>query len=167
MTVEEALTTALAFEKEVRDAYIVMAGTAATVVGRKVFGVLAAEEQHHVEYLQSRLTAWQRTGAVTAEGLATAVPSRAAIAAGVKELKGEGAGRVRGGEVEMLRRALRMETDASDFYQRMVAELPAAARPFFARFAEIEDGHTAIVQAELDYAGGTGFMFDFQDFKIV
>ena len=77
------------------------------------------------------------------------------------------AGETRGGEVEMLRRALHMETEAGEFYKRMVKELPEEARPLFARFVEIEDGHTAIVQAELDYASGSGFMFDFRDFEMV
>ena len=67
----------------------------------------------------------------------------------------------------MLRRALHMENEAGDFYKRMVEELPEEARPLFARFVEIEDGHNAIVQAELDYASGAGFMFDFRDFGMV
>jgi rubrerythrin len=104
---------------------------------------------------------------ITAEGLETAVPRRAAIEEGVKNLSKEARGEIRGGEVEMLRRALRMEIGANDFYKRMVNELPEEARPLFARFVEIEEGHTAVVQAELDYATGSGFMFDFRDFEVV
>ncbi|NIT37221.1 MAG: hypothetical protein GTN49_12125 [candidate division Zixibacteria bacterium] len=167
MNVEEALKTALEFENEVRDAYREMARAAGSDVGRRVFGVLAAEEQHHVEYLEGRLSEWRRTGTVTAEGLKTAIPRRAAIEEGVKKLAKEASGEIRGGEVEMLRRALHMENEAGDFYKRMVAELPAEARPLFARFVEIEDGHNAIVQAELDYASGSGYMFDFRDFETV
>ena len=167
MNVAEALKTALEFENNVRDAYGEMAEAAGSEMGRKVFGVLAAEEQHHVDYLESRLSEWRRDGSITAEGLTTAVPDRAAIEAGVEALGAEARGEIRGGEVEMLRRALHMETEASDFYKRMVEELPAEARPLFARFVEIEDGHTAIVQAELDYASGSGFMFDFRDFEMV
>jgi rubrerythrin len=167
MNVEEALVTALEFENNVRDAYREMAEAAGSDVGRKVFDVLAAEEQHHVDYLESRLSEWRRDGSITAEGLTTAVPDRAAVEAGVEALGAEAKGKIRGGEVEMLRRALHMETEASDFYKRMVKELPEEARPLFARFVEIEDGHTAIVQAELDYASGSGFMFDFRDFEMV
>jgi rubrerythrin len=168
MNVEEALKTALEFENKVRDAYREMAEGAGSDVGRRVFGVLAAEEQHHVEYLESRLSEWRRTGAVTAEGLQTAIPRRAAVEEGVKGLSQEAAGdETLGGEVDMLRRALHMENEAGEFYKRMVNELPEEARPLFARFVEIEDGHTAIVQAELDYASGSGFMFDFRDFGMV
>ncbi len=167
MNVEEALETALEFENKVRDAYREMAETAGSKIGESVFGVLAHEEQHHVEYLESRLSEWRRAGVITAEGLETAVPRRAAVEEGVAKLSAEAKGEVRGGEVEMLRRALRMENEASNFYKRMVNELPEEARPLFARFVEIEDGHTAVVQAELDYATGSGFMFDFRDFEMV
>jgi rubrerythrin len=167
MNVEEALETALEFENKVRDAYREMAEGAGSEIGKNVFGVLAHEEQHHVEYLESRLSEWRRAGVITAEGLETAVPRRAAIEEGVKNLSREATGEIRGGEVEMLRRALRMEIGANDFYKRMVNELPEEARPLFARFVEIEEGHTAVVQAELDYATGSGFMFDFRDFGMV
>jgi rubrerythrin len=167
MNVEEALKTALEFENKVRDAYREMEREAGSEVGRKVFGVLADEEQHHVEYLESRLNEWQRKGVITAEGLETAIPRREAVEEGVKKLSPEAGGEALGGEVEMLRRALHMENEAGDFYKRMVKELPEEARPLFARFVEIEDGHNAIVQAELDYASGSGFMFDFRDFEMV
>ena len=36
----------------------------------------------------------------------------------------------------------------------------------FARFLEIEDGHVAIVQAELDFISDNGFWFDFQEFDM-
>ena len=47
----------------------------------------------------------------------------------------------------------------------MVEELGEEGK-LFARFLEIEDGHRAIVQAEIDYLNRTGFFFDLQDFKI-
>ena len=167
MNVEEALKTALEFENKVRDAYREMEQEAGSDVGRKVFGVLADEEQHHVEYLESRLSEWRRKGVITAEGLETAIPRREAVEEGVKKHSKEAGGEALGGEVEMLRRALHMENAAGAFYKRMVKELPEEARPLFARFVEIEDGHNAIVQAELDYASGSGFMFDFRDFGMV
>jgi hypothetical protein len=36
----------------------------------------------------------------------------------------------------------------------------------FARFLEIEAGHIAIVQAELDYISHTGYWFDFKEFDM-
>jgi rubrerythrin len=167
MTVEEAIKTAIIFEGKARDAYRDAARDVGSDVGKRIFGVLADEEQHHLEYLESRLVEWRKSGRVTAEGLHTAIPRRDAIEAGARQLAEEAKGPVRGGEVEMLRRALRMENEAGDFYREMVATLPPAAKPMFARFVEIEDGHVAIVQAELDLALGAGFMFDFRDFEMV
>ena len=48
----------------------------------------------------------------------------------------------------------------------MVEELPEGARPLFRRFLEIEDGHLAMVQAEIDTLAGTGFWFDVQEFSL-
>lgn len=36
----------------------------------------------------------------------------------------------------------------------------------FRHFLEIEDGHTAIVQAEIDALEGNGFWFDFAEFDL-
>ena len=42
----------------------------------------------------------------------------------------------------------------------MVDALPDEGKTLFSRFIEIEDAHIALVQAELDYYGNTGFWFD-------
>ena len=52
------------------------------------------------------------------------------------------------------------------FYKQMVAEMQAESRKMFARFLEIEAGHIAIVQAELDYISHTGYWFDFKEFDM-
>ena len=50
---------------------------------------------------------------------------------------------------------------------RGFAELRAGEeRALFQRFLEIEDGHHAIVQAELDAVQGLGYWFDVQEFKL-
>ena len=42
----------------------------------------------------------------------------------------------------------------------MVATLDADGKKLFERFVEIEEGHVAIVQAEMDMVTGAGFWFD-------
>ena len=69
-------------------------------------------------------------------------------------------------EKRMLSKALQVEVETSAFYRRMVAEMEGAAREMFARFLEIEDGHIAAVQAELDFISHNGFWFDFQEFDM-
>jgi len=96
----------------------------------------------------------------------SAVPSRTAIAEGIKNLKTKVAVQSRENEIQLLKRALQVEVETSDFYKRMVAELPAEGRDLFERFVQIEEGHKAIVQAELDSVSGSGFWFDFAEFNL-
>ena len=165
MTLEEAIKMAVDYEIRVRDAYLKSVDSIADETGRRVFKVLGNEEQGHIDYLQSRLDEWQKTGQLSPTKLETIVPSREVIEAGVKKLHDHLSQRDFGTEREMLQKALAMEQETSDFYQRMVAELGEEGK-LFSRFLEIEKGHQAIVQAELDYLNRTGTFFDFQEFTL-
>jgi rubrerythrin len=126
----------------------------------RVFSVLADEEQRHVDYLESRLAEWRQTGKVNPVALTTAVPSRETIAEAAGNVS-EGVSNVdRGTELKMLGKALEAERKTSSFYRRMVAELTAEGQKLFERFVEIEEGHVAIVQAEIDSLTNTGVWFD-------
>jgi hypothetical protein len=48
----------------------------------------------------------------------------------------------------------------------MVSEMAEEWRPLFARFLEIEEGHVAIVEAEIDAVSGAGFWFGIQEFDV-
>ncbi len=50
-------------------------------------------------------------------------------------------------------------------YKQMVATLDAEGKSLFERFVEIEEGHLAIVQAEIDMVSGTGYWFDTAEFS--
>ena len=165
MTLEEAIKMALEYENKVRDTYFEAARQATDALGRRVFQVLGDEEQGHIDYLNSRLEEWQTTGQVTAERLDTVVPSPNVIESGVARLDSHMQKVDRGSELAMLSKALQLEVETGDFYRRMVEQLGEEGK-LFARFLEIEDGHRAIVQAEIDYLNRTGFFFDFQEFKI-
>jgi rubrerythrin len=166
MTVEEAINTALEYEHKVRDAYIDAVRQAKDEKGKKFFQVLASEEVHHVEYLEEKLGELKETGKVTTEGLKTHIPSKEKIAEAVAKMEKPLEREDRGQEMEMLRKALALEEETSGFYKRMVGDLPVEARPLFSRFVEIEEGHLAIVQAELDYSSGAGFWFDTAEFSL-
>lgn len=169
MSVEEAIRTALAFEEKVRDVYADAARGAGDPTARKVLEVLAREEQGHLDYLESRLRQWTSTGQLTAEALATILPSKERIAQGGERLQA----RMRLDEparataLETLKRALQAEVETSTFYQQMVATLPPGApRDMFGRFLEIEAGHQAMVAAEIDSVTGLGYWFDYQEFEL-
>ena len=165
MTLEEAIKTAIKYETRVRDAYLDNVESIADETGRRVFKTLGDEEQGHLDFLEARLTEWQQTGNVSVSKLETLVPARDVIEEGVKKLDDHLAERDFGTEREMLRKALLMEQETSDFYRRIVAELGQDGA-LFQPFLEIEEGHEAIVRAELDYLNKTGHFFDFEEFNM-
>lgn len=166
MTIEEAVKTAMEFEAQVRDVYHSAMEAATDPVGKRIFRVLSNEEQRHREYLQSKLDEWKRTGRITPKKLDTAIPSKDRIKKGVSKLEARKGGKHPGGELQMLSAALDVEVKTCNFYKKMVKELPLEGQQLFARFVEIEEGHLAIVRAEIDYLSKTGYWFDFKEFDM-
>lgn len=165
MTLEEAIKTALEYETKVRDCYMSAAGDSDDDTGKRIYKVLGDEEQGHIDYLENCLKQWQNTGKIVPEKLGTIVPPKEKIEAGVKKLDKEMSREDYGSEMEMLRKALELETETSAFYQKMVDELGEDGK-MFEHFLKIEEGHKAIVQAEIDYLNNTGYYFDFQEFSM-
>ncbi|MBI5499062.1 MAG: hypothetical protein HY907_02390 [Deltaproteobacteria bacterium] len=168
MDVDEAIRTAIEFETRVRDQYVRAAAAATDPAAKSVLATLAKEEQGHLQYLEHRLEEWRASGKLTAKRLATALPSPERIRDGLARLEArmKPAATPPAGEEQTLRTALGAEQDVGAFYKRMVAELPGEARTMFRRFVEIEEGHLAIVQAELDAVTRLGFWFDTAEFRL-
>jgi rubrerythrin len=167
MTIGDAIKTAIEFEKKVSETYRTAAQKASDPTARRVLGILAEEEEGHVAFLRSRLAEWKKNGQLTAAALNTAIPSRERIMAGVSKLQASvDRPRAAADDMAYFKRALDIEREASDFYGRMVAELPPEGQGLFARFVEIEQGHLAMAQAELDAASGLGYWFDIQEFRL-
>jgi rubrerythrin len=167
MNLEEAIKTAIEYENKVHATYKEAEEKAADPVGKRVFGVLAKEELGHIEYLEHCLASWQKDGKLTVQTLDTAIPSRDKIDAGAELLK-ERLGEKKTGssvEIELLQRAIDVETETSGFYKRMVSELSDEGQQLFARFVEIEEGHLAIVKAEMDSVSGLGYWFDMPEWQ--
>jgi rubrerythrin len=168
MTVAEAIKTGLLYEKKVHATYLAAERRAEDPIARKVFATLAEEEQGHINYLESRLFEWQKDGRLAGETLRTVLPAAGRIRAGLKRLRSQVAQRKgsHAAELESLRQALAAEEETSAFYRQMVRELPPAGQELFARFLEIEDGHAAVVQAEIDSVNQMGFWFDLKEFDL-
>lgn len=166
MTVEEALKTALEYEEKVRDIYFENAKKFRNATAQKIFTVLGDEEQKHVDYLESRIEEWEKDGKITLESIDTIVPNKDVIAANVKKLEKRADKQDFGEEIEIFKKALDLEVETSNFYKRMVSELPPEDQPLFKKFVEIEEGHEMIVQAEIDAAQGLGVWFDFMEFDL-
>jgi len=166
MTIEEAIRTAIDVEEDVRDIYVRAAEATEDPTGKRIFSVLGEEEQGHVDYLKSRLVEWEKTGHVTPAELDTVVPEPEKISTAMDGLDERMQDVDRGGELGMLRKALDAERKTSDFYRDLVNKLPPEGQALFSRFVDIEDGHLAIVQAEIDRLTGHGVWFDFQEFQL-
>lgn len=166
MTIEEAIKTALEYEEKVTDLYFESAKKFRDPLPRKIFLALADEEKRHVEYLEKRLEEWQKNGSITVEKIDTIVPDKKVIEENVKKLKKQAAKQDFADELSILKKALALEVETSGFYRKMVRELPAEHQELFEKFVEIEEGHEAIVQAEIDAVQGLGFWFDFMEFNL-
>ncbi len=167
MNLQEAIVVAIDFEKKVRDHYLRGAKEIPDPQGRKVFATLGKEEQGHVDYLEHCLAEWKKTGKVPNVALRSILPKGVKwIDAEKKKLSGKGKREASKTELDALKKALQHEKDADGFYHKLVAELPAQDRPLFDKFLGIEDGHLALVQAQLDSVQGMGFWFDVAEFRL-
>lgn len=168
MNLQEALNVALDYEHKVRDHYAKGAKTIEDPQGKKVFETLAREEQGHVDYLQHCLKQWTEQGKVDPKELKPVVaPGLAWLEEAKSALAGKHESRVAtANEIELLKVAFDLETSTSAFYRDLVGKLPPSDRPLFDKFLEIEEGHVAIVQAELDAVQGMGFWFDVMEFSL-
>jgi rubrerythrin len=166
MNIEEAIQTAIQYEKRVVQVYEEAARGSLDPAGRKIFGALVKEEEQHVAYLKIKLEEWKRTGRVTETSLGTVVPSFSRIEEGIRTLQGQVARKAPESEMRLLKRALDTEVETSAFYIRVVKELPPEVGRLFERFIEIEQGHEAIVQAEMNAVAGNGYWFDIPEITL-
>jgi rubrerythrin len=171
MDLEEAINTAIEYETRVMKVYDEALTKSTDDIGKRIFKVLAAEEKRHLEYLNSRLEEWENTGEIIIEDLETYIPSKLKIDEEANKLKlklqpKESDKKFRDTQLKMLKKALEVEEDTSNFYKKMVSELSSTGQELFMRFVEIEEGHKAIVQAEIDSVTGIGYWFDMPEFNL-
>jgi rubrerythrin len=167
MKLQEAIAVAIDFEKKVRDHYFKGAKDIPDPQGRKVFTLLGKEEQGHVDYLEHCLAEWKKTGKVPNAALRSVLPKGAKwIEAERKKVSASARRTATKTELDALKTALQHEKEADAFYHKLVAELPGEDQSLFSKFLEIEDGHLAIVQAQLDSVQGMGFWFDIAEFRL-
>ena len=165
MRLDEAILTAIEYETRVRDHYLASVDRIRNASGRRVFELLAGEEQGHIDYLLACLGRWRRDGVIGSFALASALPPASELARAIAPVEGQQPSDVLDDERQVLGVALNLEQETSDYYRRLVAKLEGEQQALFARFLEIEDGHVAVVQAEIDYLSSNGCWFDFAEFN--
>lgn len=166
MKIEEAILAGIEYEKKVSNVYKKAAEAASDKVGKKMFQMLAQEELYHLFYLNKRLDELKETGKITAASLSTKIPSKTKISEEIKKLDEHINQKGSEKELQLLQKALKVEKETSAFYVKMMETMTGVEQEMFKRFVEIEEGHVAIVQAEIDVVSGMGFWFDMQEFQM-
>jgi len=166
MNIEEAIRTALEYERRIRDIYLDAAEQAGDPAGKRVFAELGADEQRHVDYLKSRLAQWRQSGRIELENLEAAVPDLLRVRDAAAAVESKMDREDRRDEKQMLSKALQAEVETSAFYQKMVDALDGDGRRLFSRFLAIEQGHIDAVQAELDHLSSSGYWLGFKEFDM-
>ena len=166
MNLEDALRTAIDYETRIRDLYQEAVDAVADASGKRILTLLAEDEAGHVAFLEKRLAAWQSSGRLSTEGLVPVLPTPDRIHGHIESLRPDVVRESLGDDKELLSRALTLEMETSAFYRKMASTMEGEAKDLFARFQEIEDGHIAAVEAELNFLARTGFWFDFQEFDM-
>jgi rubrerythrin len=166
MSIEETFATALEYETRIRDQYLEAARSALIPEAKAFYEILGRDEDSHVAYIKHKLDQWRGAGSIDASGLSSLLPPAADLSAAIAKAQAGFSAIPEGGQLAALQNALRAEEETSAFYRSMVGTLPDGARQVFARLLEIEDGHSAIVRAELDLVSRTGHWFDVREFDM-
>jgi rubrerythrin len=168
MKLDQAIKQALDYESGVYRLYLEAMNHASDPKAQRVFQVLCQEEKEHLRYLQERLDEWRALGKIQVKQLETSIPSQGAINRSLEEMRRtvEPKPTNQSAELELLKKALDAEIKASNFYKEMASQLDAEGRELFKRFIEIEEGHEAIVRAEINCVSNLGFWFDTPEFRL-
>ena len=158
----EAMKTAIEMEKSGHKFFTEAAEKVRHEVGRKLFTRLAAEEIDHMRTFEkifdevSGGTDWKQ--AVGSVEPAKRVPY---FDDARKEFKVEN----QSVELEYLKKALDLERDAMQFFEKAISEAESPeAREIFKRIRDEEQAHYDLIQAEIDSVNGSGFWFDVHEF---
>jgi rubrerythrin len=166
MQIEEAIITAIEYEVRIREHYVESQAAATDPVARRVFGLMAGEENDHVKYLEKKLKEWKEGKKLSAEDLETALPSLDWIEKEIGKLASAGVKGAATVELGALETAAAIESETNQFYAGLVEKLPDEAKSFFKRFVDIEAGHLALVNAEIGAIKGSGYWFDIPEFDV-
>jgi rubrerythrin len=168
MKLDSAIRTALEYEAGVYKAYREAVEKTTDAEGKRVFHALAKEEAAHIGYLKERLAEWQADGKISLKPLGTAIPRKDVINKELQDVRKTVRPKktLLTTELELLKKALVAERKTSEFYKEMVSKLDGDGQKLFQRFVEIEEGHEAIVQAEIDCVSNSGIFMDHMEFNL-
>jgi len=159
-------TTALEYEKKIRDLYVEAADKIDDERGKGIFNGLAEDEQSHVDFLNYSLEQLRANNAIDVNRLQTAIPARKLIDKNIEKMKAEIPERMLGDIKTVLNSALKLEKETSAFYKDSRDKSEGAIREILNKFFEIEERHVDVVQIEIDHAMKNGMWFNFMEMDL-
>jgi rubrerythrin len=159
----EIFTTALEYEIKIRDLYTDAARSIDDERGKAIFHALAVDEQGHVDFLNYSLSQLQNNKTIDINKLSTTIPDRTSVEKNLEHLKAQIPRQMLGDIKTVLRSALTMEKETSEYYRRSAAESEGAIKAILQKFVAIEVRHEDVVQIELDHAIHNGIWFNFME----
>ena len=166
MAIEVAIKQAIEYETRICKLYWDAHLQTRDKTAKRIYKLMAEEEAGHVKYLEYKLGIWHKSGELSANGLKTALPPNDAIKAAADKLTRDSERADSTRELGTLAKIYQAEQETNAFFHKLVEELPEEARDFFARFLEIENGHLALVGAEIDAINGMGRWFDIDEYDL-
>jgi rubrerythrin len=155
-----ALATAIEAEKQSLRTYLRLAWDTRDASGKQMFIRLATDEFEHMRLLETWPGDQHATAAIEASTIERLVPKLSDRSLRIRGTEGQN-------QLSALQAALELERTAQTFYEeqaRVAQEGPA--RSTFARLAEMEAAHYALIQAEIDSIQETGFWFGLREFTL-
>ncbi len=166
MNLREAIEASLEFERKIRGHYKEAAERSESKAGKNFFSFLAKEEDGHVSYLKKMSEEYTKSGSIPEEPLSTIFTRTEWVIEGEQAVKEEVSRQCCKSDMERLLTALKLEEDATKHYEKLVGTLGPEGKKLFAQFLQIEDTHTALVRAEVDYFNRSGYFYDFPEFSM-
>lgn len=166
MNLREAIEASLEFERKIRAHYKESAEKSESQAGKNFFSFLAKEEDGHVSYLKKMGEEYSKSGSIPEEPLSTIFTRTEWVIEGENALKEEASRQCCKSDMERLLAALKLEEDATKHYEKLVETLGPEGKKLFAQFLQIEDTHTSLVRAEVDYFNRSGYFYDFPEFSL-
>jgi len=156
-------TTAVEFEKKIRDLYLEAVSMIDDKRGQAIFQTLADEEQSHIAFLEYSIDTLQKNKKISPDQLKTTIPDNEAIKKNIAAMKSRIPEHMLGDIKKVLSSALKMEIDTTEYYRKAFNATEGDIQAVLGKFVEIEQRHTDVVQFELDYATQSGFWFDLSE----
>lgn len=164
MTSEEIFSTALVYEKKIRDLYRSAVENIDDAQAKSLFKALADDEQSHVAFLEHSLAKLKDQKDLTVEKPVTAIPLPARDLEKIQAMADKIPKKILGDLKRVLNAALALEIETSRFYHDAIQKTQKGpVRDILEKFYDIEQRHVEVVQIELDFASNNGYWFNFME----